>query len=302
MSNIPIRYIILEGVDCSGKTSLYANFHKLSKFKYNIHDRSFLSMLCYARLYERDEMFYRDSLREELCDANNFMIILMPPISVILDRLNQRGDEFQNTSSIIKLYNIFEEEVKKVQDLPNVLVVKSDDSVDNLSQLVLKNISIYENFPHSLIGSLMRMWTKISTGNEVQFRILLHVPKSFDDSLVLQDPHEGKYFVDILNKCNAIIEDEVLGKNPYNISQDLDSRRFYYSSDTCISSIHFLNRENGLKVIATLRSTDAVKNGSVDLRFLSHLAADVARTHSWSPSSIELDIRCNSLHIRHDVV
>lgn len=302
MSNIPIRYIILEGTDCSGKTTLYNTFHKLSRFKYNIHDRSFLSMLCYARLYGRDETFYRDSLREELCDANNYMVVLMPSKSVILDRLSKRGDEFQDATSVIKLYDIFDDEVKKIQDLPNVLVVRSEDTVENLSHLVLKNVSIYESFTPSLIGSLMRMWTKISQNDEVQFRVHLNIPKTFDDSLVLQDPHEGEYFVDILNKCNSIIEDEVAGKNAYNSPQDMTSRRFYYSSDTCISSIHFLNRNNKLKVIATLRSTDAVRNGSVDLRFLSHLSADTARTHNWSPESIDLEVRYNSLHIRHDKV
>jgi len=230
------------------------------------------------------------------------MVVLMPSKSVILDRLSKRGDEFQDATSVIKLYDIFDDEVKKIQDLPNVLVVRSEDTVENLSHLVLKNVSIYESFTPSLIGSLFRMWTKISQNNEVQFRVHLNIPKSFDDSLVLQDPHEGEYFVDILNKCNSIIEDEVAGKNPYNALQDMTSRRFYYSSDTCISSIHFLNRNNKLKVIATLRSTDAVRNGSVDLRFLSHLSADTARTHNWSPESIDLEVRYNSLHIRHDKV
>jgi thymidylate kinase len=302
MSNLPIRYIILEGVDCSGKTTLYSVFHKDTGFKYNIHDRSFLSMLCYARLYGRDETFYRDSLREELCDANNYLVVLMPPKSTIIERLTSRGDEFQDTTSILKLYDIFDEEVKKIQELPNVLVVKSSDSTQEISKLVKKNVSVYENFTPQMIGSLARMWTKISANREVQYRVHLNVPVNYDDSNILHDPHEGQYYIDILNECNSIIENEVAGRNPYETPQDITSRRFYYSSDTCISSIHFLVREGRLKVIANLRSTDSVKNGSIDLRFLTHLAADVPRAHNWNPRIIDLEVRYNSLHVRHDKV
>lgn len=302
MSNIPIRYIILEGTDCSGKTSLYNTFHKLSKFKYNIHDRSFLSMLCYARLYGRDETFYRDSLREELCDANNYMVVLMPPKPVILERLTKRGDEFQDATSVIRLYDIFDDEVKKIQDLPNVLVIRTEADIDTLASLVLKNVNIYENFTPSLVGSLMRMWTKSSDNDEVQFKVHLQVPTDYDDVDILTDEREGDYFTEILRKCNAVIEDEVAGRNPYGAAQDLNSRRFYYSSDTCISSIHFLVREGNLKVLATLRSTDAVRNGSLDLRFLTHLSALTQRRHGWNVNKIDLEVKYNSLHVRHDKV
>jgi thymidylate kinase len=302
MSNIPIRYIILEGTDCSGKTTLYNTFHRLSKFKYNIHDRSFLSMLCYARLYGRDETFYRDSLREELCDANNYMVVLLPPKATILERLSKRGDEFQDSSSVIKLYDIFEDEVRKVQELPNVLVVRSVEGVDTIANSVLKNISIYEKFTPSLVGSLMRMWTKVSSCSEVQFKVHLHVPKDYDDVDILSDEREGEYFSGIFRKCISIIDDEIAGKNPYNIPQDLSSRRFYYTSDTCISSIHFLMREGRLKVLATLRSTDAIRNGSLDLRFLTHLSAVIPRRYEWDPNQIDLEVKYNSLHVRYDKV
>lgn len=302
MSNIPIRYIILEGTDCSGKTSLYNAFHKLSKFKYNIHDRSFLSMLCYARLYGRDETFYRDSLREELCDVNNYMVVLLPPKSTILERLAKRGDEFQDSSSVIKLYDIFESEVKQIQELPNVLVIRTEESLDSLASLVLKNVNIYENFTPSLVGSLMRMWTKMTSYDEVQFKVHLQVPLNYDDVDILSDEHEGQYFDGILKKCHSVIDAELAGLNPYGVPQDTTSRRFYYTSDTCISSIHFLVRDRRLKVLATLRSTDAVRNGSLDLRFLTHLSAITQRRYSWDVEKIDLEVRYNSLHVRRDKV
>ena len=302
MSNLPIRYVILEGVDCSGKTSLYSELHKATGFKYNIHDRSFLSMLCYARLYGRDETFHRLSLSEELCDANNFLVVLMPPRNVILDRLRSRGDEYQNDISIMKLYSIFAEEVEKISCLPNVLVIKTEMSSQELASLAAKNIAVYENFTPGLVGSLMRMWTEASDNEEIQFSLRINVPIDHRDDEVMEDPHEKEYYGDILKTCSSIVDAEVAGRNPYGTPQGLDSRRFYYSSNSCISSIHFLPRGGKLKVACTLRSTDAVKNGSIDLRFLAHLSAEISRLHAWCPEEITLDVNYNSLHIRRGEV
>lgn len=300
MSNIPIKYILLEGCDASGKSTLYTTIHRLSKFKYNIQDRSFLSMLCYAKLYGRDESFYRDSLDEELHDANNFMVVLMPPKETILTRLAHRGDEYQNADSIVKLYDIFEEEVQKICAFPNVLVVKSTENTDFIGRAALKNINIYENFEPKLFGSLARLWAASSPNKEIQFRVNLNISTDHNDDSIMHDPLEGKYYTEILDKCISIIENEMLGNNPYGVPQDITSRRFIYSSDSCISSIHFLPRNGRLKVLCTLRSTDAVKNGSLDLRFLSHLSACVRRKFNWQCDNIDLKVSYNSLHIRHD--
>ena len=297
---IPIRYILLEGPDCCGKSTLFNAVHKHSKFKYNIHDRSFLSMLCYAKLYGRDETFYRNSLKDELCDGNNFMVVLMPSKATILGRLSKRGDEFQDAVSIDKLYDIFADEVKNIQDLPNVFISRSDNDVETLANIVVKNVSDYENFTPALIGAHMKMWTKMSVNDEVQFKVHIQVPESYNDIDILEDKHEGEYYKEILDKCFVTIQNEISGKNPYGKTQDLESRRFYYSSDSCISSIHFLPRNEDLKVICTLRSTNARKNGSIDTRFLAHLSTCIPKTFNWPVKNIHLYINFNSIHIRQD--
>jgi len=301
MTRLPIKYIIVEGPDCAGKTSFCASLNKAAGFVRNIRDRSYLSTLCYARLYDRpcvDQL--RNDLREELCDANNYLVILMPPRNVILDRLRSRGDEYQNDISIMKLYSIFAEEVEKISGLPNVLVIKTEMSSQELASLAAKNIAVYENFTPGLVGSLMRMWTEVSDNEEIQFKLRLNVPIDHRDDEVMEDPHEKEYYSDILKTCSSIVDAEIAGRNPYGTPQGLDSRRFYYSSNTCISSIHFLPRGGKLKVICALRSTDSVKNGAIDLRFLAHLSAEIPRWHAWHPQEIILDMNYNSLHIRNN--
>jgi thymidylate kinase len=299
---IPIRSVVLEGVDCSGKSSLYSCLHKVTGFKYNIQDRSALSMLCYARLYGRDETVHRARLIEELCDANNVMVVLMPPLSVVLQRFRDRGDEFQDESSLTKLYRIFLEEVSKMDDVPNVLVVTSLSKLEDLTAAVAGRIQEYSDQTPGVFGKSISRWTKLMPRNEVNFRATFQIPDDHTDFSVYNDPHEGDYYNEIRHKCEDVIHDEISGKNPYGTPQGLDSRRFYYSSDTCISSIHFLPRDGRVKVVCTLRSTDAVKNGSIDLRFLSTLSTEVPKKFGWPADTVELTVNFNSLHVRNDKV
>ena len=113
--NFNLRTVLFEGPDCAGKTSAYREVHRHTKFKWNIHDRSTLSMLCYAIQYNRDADTWRELLREELNDLNNVMVVFLPPVRVILERLKQRGDEYQTVDTIARLYEIFETEVDKLK-------------------------------------------------------------------------------------------------------------------------------------------------------------------------------------------
>ena len=54
MIRFPTNYIILEGPDLSGKTTFYSALHKISGYKWNVQDRSFISMLIHAGQYGRD--------------------------------------------------------------------------------------------------------------------------------------------------------------------------------------------------------------------------------------------------------
>ena len=103
---IPVNYVLLEGTDLSGKTTLYNNIHRETRFEWNIQDRSALSMLCYARQYGRDPSPWRDQLRDEINNLNNRHVVLMPDMDIILRRLQDRGDEFQDAKSILELRDL----------------------------------------------------------------------------------------------------------------------------------------------------------------------------------------------------
>ena len=66
MSYNPINYLIIEGPDLSGKSTLYQNIHDMTDYKWNIQDRSALSMLVHAKLYGRPEFDYIEALKKEI--------------------------------------------------------------------------------------------------------------------------------------------------------------------------------------------------------------------------------------------
>lgn len=300
---IPIRTIVLEGTDLSGKTSLYRNLHKTTQFKYNVQDRSALSMLCYAKLYGRDEAVHRTRLMEEICDANNFIVILMLPLDVILRRFHSRGDEAQDESSLAALHHIFSEEASRIEGLPNVLVIRQERDKMDLAALVAAAVRTYEQQGSADFGSSTSRWCQISPMSEVQLRVSFDVDPGHFDPTVMSDEREGEYYSGILRDVFNVIVRETSGDNPYGVPQGVNSRRFYYHSDTCISSIHFLPRDGQLKVLCTLRSTDSVHNGELDLRFLTHLSAVVARSFpDWCIDEIALSVSFNSLHVRLDTL
>lgn len=299
--SIPIRYLTLEGVDCCGKTSLYSSLHKLTNFKYNIHDRSSLSMVCYARLYGRDPSEHRRLLLEEVCDANNFLVVLALPFDVLLKRYKERGDDFQNETTLRNLHNIFNEELIALSRLPNVLVVREEMPLVTLSTYVASVVTLYETMKPEVLGTASKTWARMAS-NEARLRATLEVPIDHSDASIMNDPREGEYYLNILKSCENTIQNEISGKNPYDKPQGLDSRRFYYSSDTCISSIHFMPRDGVLRVLCTLRSTDAERNAAIDLKFLTHLSAAIPKTFDWPVDKILLDVQFNSLHIREDIV
>lgn len=296
---IPIKSVVLEGPDCCGKSTLYRNLHKATGFKYNVQDRSTLSMLCYAILYGRDEREHRENLLEELCNANNYMVVLLPPLETVLKRVRMRGDEFQNEESLARLYRIFEIETRKISSLPNVHVMYAEPEPEQLAKEVAIILSVYSQCTPNTLGSYSYNWCDLSSNNEVQLKVTFDVPVDHSDPDALKDPRECEYYDSIRSKIYKVIDAERIGDNPYGVPQGPDSRRFFYSSDTCISLIHFVPRGGHLKVLCTLRSTDSLKNGSLDLRFLTHLAAEVGCFYEdWKVNRITLDVRFNSLHIR----
>ena len=297
----PTNIVTIEGPDLSGKTTLYRGIHKKTGFRWNIQDRSFLSMLCYARQFKRSEKSHRVGLQRELFNLNNRIIVVLPPLETLQERWAHRGDDFQNQKSLINLWQIFSEESRRIQNFSNVLIIKEPLSQTKMIEKCIDFIESFEQQNVISVGSCVRDSIVASHNKSGTINLHLRLNKNEDYSSIENHSREGKYYQQISNDVVKIISQEIAGENIYNRPQQADSRRFYYSSSSCISSIHFIVSDEYLKVLSILRSTDVDRNASIDLKFLCHLSTHIAQKYKWPIDNIDLNVRFNCAHVRNDL-
>ena len=296
-----INELVIDGVDLSGKSTLYWDIHKSTDFKYNIHDRAQLTMLVYARRYNRDNQIierWRRQLRERLFDLNNRLIVLMPTLSLLEERYEIRGDEIHDLDSIRQVYKLYNEELVHFESFPNVLVIRDDD-VLNASELSLKWLNDVPTI--NTIHNDVRKMAQAQPNNEasgLSLTLSSHAQFPPDDAVFDWDL-EREHYTDILNRVCGNISDELAGDNKYGTIQEQDkTRRFVFVQPECISMIHTILRDETLTMRVTARSTDVIKFFPNDVRFLGHLFSKVTEMlDDKSINRYELKITMNSAHI-----
>lgn len=292
-----LKTVVLEGVDCSGKTTAFRQIHKLTGFKWNIHDRSTLSMLCYAVMYNRDIEHWRALLKEEISDLNNAVVILMPTIDIIKARLQERGDEFQDQVTIVKLYDIFEQEVSKLFDSPNVLVVrKSQPDYSEIAKWLLQ----YEKQSYDRVASMIHTAARRYLKGEATFLKVAWQDTDFNtlNSKALNYEPEIEYYNTTSEKLIKKIKDELAGLNEYESVQTTESRRFILSQESCISFAHFLYRSGVLHVNVVCRSSEVSRIFPNDIHFIGSMG-NIARQHIGLDSNIpvKFSLTLDSAHV-----
>lgn len=290
--------INIEGPDCSGKTTLFNRLHKETNFKYNIQDRSCMSMYVYSKLYgRRDTSFWFDKIMDDIKFLDTLYIVLLPTEDVLLERLQKRGDEFQDESSILKVRSHFLNLVKiGFGSFPNVLVLSNIEDIEEKVDLILNFIEGLNEMPS---GELIKSIVINSGRNElVDVQCKEEVKIDSLDYSVLNFPQEKSYYEDIMQKIEQKLFREFSGLNNSNAPQKHNSRRFIYSDDSCISLIHALFRQNRLNVSVTMRSSNVIKTLWADYEFLKILSVKIAELMSLEESiPVDLTINIRSAHI-----
>jgi len=296
----PINQIILEGPDLSGKTTLYQQIHNLTDYRWNIQDRSSLSMLVYAKLYGRSQFTHIESLKSELYNLNNFMILLLPDWDIIAKRFEVRGDSIQNLISLKKLYNVFLEAAKEFESFPNVYVIRKE-----VDDFILNNlITDMVKFENNSFANISKMFLYHNLANKDFESVGLSLTSfeygEFDD-ISLEDLNyetEKKYYQTIKESLLKTIDNEFNGLNEYSRKEDKMSRRFIYTSNTCISLAHFLFRDNVLDCKFFIRSSNTRDILKYDLNFIKYLSKCVKEKLSLKENTpVKLNVTVNSAHI-----
>jgi len=295
----PINYIFLEGPDLAGKTTFYENVHKSSEYRWNIQDRSALSMLIHAKYYGRDTFRHVEQLRSELYNLNNVTIILLPKWDEVARRFNLRGDPIQNITSLRKLYDLFSEAAEELRTLPNVNVIEgiADDQV---VKYTVRKLIEYENASsHQIQQNCVNAAFSKESKEVVGLNFTLFDDGSFEDidegDLLFED--EVDYYDGIITDIQKKIADELNGDNPYNRKETKESRRFIYHSDTCISLAHFLIRDDSLDCKFFLRSSNVKDTLYYDINFIKHMSKVVYNSFDIQDKFCRISVIINSGHI-----
>jgi hypothetical protein len=289
--------INIEGPDCSGKTTMFNRLHQETNFKYNIQDRSTMSMYVYACLYNRpDRDVWFNRIVDDLKRLDTLYVVLLPGEDIILKRLDQRGDEFQNASSIVKVRALFNNLVKcRFGSFPNVLCLEETDLNKNIGFTLDFVESLNEMPGQDLIKSLV-----VNSGqNEIiDVQCKERIDVSSIDYSVLDFPQEKEYYKKITEKMENKIFKEFAGLNENNVPQSHNTRRIIYTSSSCISFIHGLFRDNALNISVTLRSSNVIQTLWADYEFLKILSLKIANEMSL-PEDVIVDLTVNirSAHI-----
>ncbi len=289
--------INIEGPDCSGKTTLFNKLHKENDFKYNIQDRSTMSMYVYSCLYNRpDQEVWFNRIVDDLKRLDTLYIVLLPSEDTLVSRLKSRGDNFQNETSIIKLRNLFCNLIKcGFGSYPNVLVLEDD----NLEKNVDISLDFIEVLNEMSSGDLIKQVVVNSGKNElVDISCKEKVDISSLDYDVLNFQQEKDYYAKIIERVENKIFKEFTGLNEYNKPQSHDTRRIIFTGNSCISFIHALFRNNVLNVSVTMRSSNVITTLWADYEFLKIISIKIAEEMSLPEDVVvELDLRIRSAHI-----
>lgn len=299
MLTFPIKNLFIEGPDCSGKTTLVNKIHRSTNYKWHIHDRSQVSRKIFAKMYNRDLPYIDNDYHLEVTDLNNRFLFLLPDFNIVKSRFEKRGDDIhENISDIKKVYNAFLNTEGSLKGFPNVTFLSGDPSLWSLAE-VIENLNRVELSSIDDISGQVFQFVKNARNEAYPFQFILYDDGKFEsatkDSLFHKP--EAEYYDKIYNKLHEKISNELNGENEYGLKQDINSRRFVYTDDSCISFIQLAFRNGLMDFHAVIRSSDTENIFPYDLRFLYYLASTCYDRFNADGYTARLRFNLNSAHI-----
>ena len=241
-----------------------------------------------------------ETLRAE--NLQKLAFFLLPEKKEILKRFNIRGDEIHDLSSILVVYEQFAFFLNSYPSFPNIYSFENTDlSITDLAKCVTSILDNLETvFDLDDVSDYVYSFVNASPEKEIYpLSFFLIDDGKFDlaDSQILENKKEGEYYQTIYKKIINKIEKELAGDNPYSRKETMNSRRFVFADESCISFIQVANRNNIFDFHVTLRSSDVENIFPYDLKFLYYLASECYKKVSFKDSIVRIRINLNSAHI-----
>ena len=296
--------VTLEGPDLSGKTRLYYALHKMTNFKWNIQDRSEISMAIYAEMYGRPaSQDWWEKVYAKLGDLTHRYVVLLPSLDLLIERYHKRGDDVQNEKSLSNLHKRFVEAASKLSKYPTCIVVNvTRENQSDVKNLVLSHLERIQASTTKNIADEIFKVAASSAGKEMNgLRFVMNLTDfSKHDRSVLEYEKEKAYYKRITDTYIKTIHDELSGDNEYGMPQDpIRSRRFVYCDPSCISYINTQVRNKTMTMSVVCRSSDTENTIYYDVCFLQILAKNMENIFrkTCDIDRVIMKVRLDSAHV-----
>ena len=272
--------LVFEGPDCSGKTTQYQKIWKkiqsANDFDVLLNDRGLMSILVYGQFNGRfDNIEERE--REFISYLNDNIVFYFDiTIAELQRRFEHRGDELQDWNTIRDVANKYKEWSERLSKHRNFWVIRAEDKPDEIAARINGILEMYNDFlltPNYQIGTAIETVQHFGQKHNNTLE-LINYKMDFDmtsgeiELWSSKDLYSGLENINDyeqleidsykfqLSKFRKKIEAELSGY--YGSKQTMDSRRFVFTDDECLSYVHILHRNGTLYVNVNFRSSNVM--------------------------------------------
>ena len=304
--------VCIDGVDCSGKTTLWNEIHKVSKYRWKLEDRSFVTMVVYAVNHgRRKREDYKRQLIRDISNLNHKYVLIDPPWKLIEDRFKVRGDAIYNLDELKKIHALYHEVIEEVAKFPNVYVLDSTEDVTLSAKKISHWLEGQEETNLDGVVKLIQQHASASKNKEtspLQFSFVEsgtfpeHQPQIVDVDWMAGNfpsvkPATVVEFNSMVNEFSETIDNELKGINIYGKPQTSTSRRFVFTQDACVSFIQVMHRDGMLKMYVSCRSSHVYDVFPADIRLLYHMCKIAHEKLGLGPDvKVLFEFTLNSAH------
>lgn len=131
------KFIILEGVDRTGKSTMQLAINKSTKYKHYVMDRGPIGFKAYCEIFNKDKELFEsyDKSEKEFLNIDNVLVIYLDcDTSVLIDRCIKTGHETIDYPFHKKIYEKYYNESK----LAKVKVDTTNTSVYEIAEELVK--------------------------------------------------------------------------------------------------------------------------------------------------------------------
>ena len=304
-----MTFLIWEGNDKSGKTSLIKAFNKATNFKYSNIDRFSGTSFSYANFWSRKALELSSYIEQDFKIRNDALLIYLEvPLEIAKKRFIEHNEKDLNIEDYEKLKICYEEYLS----LTSLKYIRIDTSrpievcVQQIIDFIDYNRIINLDSEYERVEDyILKFGEKVGNTKEVK-NVELHFDldtlEYTDENYMFRSNYENvitkKFEIEKTEYDNIYynLRNTIYLKKDYLKTQDINSRQFIYHSESCISYLQLLFRNNILTANVTFRSCNVHDNLLADLLALIMIVKRLNEEY-FNSENIKFNINISSAHI-----